>query len=63
MFNIEVTEKFDFVVHLLDINNQSLRHAIASLISMLSSTLRGVEYLTYNGNIIIIEKVIKILKE
>ncbi|CAD8144528.1 unnamed protein product [Paramecium pentaurelia] len=63
VFNIEATEKFDFVVHLLDINNQSLRHAISSLISVISSTLRGVEYLTYNGNMIIIEKIIKILKE
>ncbi|KAM3135807.1 hypothetical protein pb186bvf_012060 [Paramecium bursaria] len=63
VFNIEATDKFDFVVHLLDINNQSLRHAITSLISVISSTLRGVEYLTYNGNMIIIEKIIKILKD
>ncbi|CAD8056603.1 unnamed protein product [Paramecium sonneborni] len=63
VFNIEATDKFDFVVHLLDINNQSLRHAITSLISVISSTLRGVEYLTQNGNMIIIEKIIKILKE
>ena len=40
-----------------------MRHAITSLISVISSTLRGVEYLTYNGNMIIIEKIIKILKE
>lgn len=63
IFNIEASEKFDFVTHLLDINNQSLRHAITSLISVISSTLRGVEYLTFNGNMIIVEKVIKILKE
>jgi hypothetical protein len=63
VFNIEATEKFDFVVHLVDINNQSLRHAITSLISVLSSTLRGVEYLTYGGNMVIVEKIIKILKE
>ncbi|CAD8172837.1 unnamed protein product [Paramecium pentaurelia] len=64
VFNIDATDKFDFIVQLLDINNQSLRHAIASLISVISSTLRGVEYLTYNGgNMIIIEKIIKILKE
>jgi hypothetical protein len=48
------------VVHLLDINNQSLRHAITSLISVISSTLRGVEYLTYGGNMIIIEKVVRV---
>jgi hypothetical protein len=72
IFNIEASEKvgineiyghggqFDFVTHLLDINNQSLRHAITSLISVISSTLRGVEYLTFNGNMIIVEKVIKV---
>lgn len=49
------------MTHLLDINNQSLRHAITSLISVISSTLRGVEYLTFNGNMVIIEKVIKVL--
>ena len=56
MYNI----KFDFVVHLLEINNQSLRHAITSLVSVLSSTLRGVEYLTYSGNMVIVEKIIRV---
>ena len=32
IFNIENSEKFDFVISLLDINNSSLKHAITSLI-------------------------------
>lgn len=48
IFNVEATEKMDFILSMLDINNQSLKHAICSLISVISSTLRGVEYLSYN---------------
>lgn len=46
IFNIDGSEKFDFIISLLDYNNQSLKHAITSLVSVISSTLRGVEYLT-----------------
>ena len=60
ILNIEATEKFDFVVSLLDINNPSLKHAITSLVSVISSTLKGVEYLTFNGNTIIVQKVVKV---
>ena len=63
IFNIENSEKFDFVISLLDINNSSLKQAITSLISVISSTLKGVEYLFFNNNPIIIERVIKILKD
>jgi hypothetical protein len=63
IFNIEATEKFDFLIQILDINNQSLKHAITSLISVISSTFRGVEYMTYNNNMVVVEKIIKILKE
>ncbi|EGR27657.1 hypothetical protein IMG5_191980 [Ichthyophthirius multifiliis] len=63
IFNIEATEKFDFVFQIIDINNQSLKHAITSIISVVSSTLRGVEYLVYNEKYTIIERIIKVLKE
>jgi hypothetical protein len=43
--------------------NKSLRHAITSLISVIVSTLRGIEYITYGDNDIVIQKIIKILKE
>lgn len=63
IFNIEATDKFDFLLSMLEIDNQSLKHAITSLVSVIASTLRGVEYLTHNSNTIIIEKVVKILKQ
>ena len=47
----------------MTIKNNSLKHAITSLISVISSTLKGVEYLTYNKNPIVIQLIIKILKE
>jgi hypothetical protein len=63
IFTIDSTERFDFLISLLDYNNQSLKHAITSLVSVISSTLRGVEYLTHNGkNNIVIEKIIRVLK-
>lgn len=43
-------------------DNSSMKHAITSLISVISSTLRGVEYLISKKNMIVIENVIKILK-
>ncbi len=43
--------------------NKSLKHAITSLISVIVSTLRGIDYITYGDNDIVIQKVIKILKE
>lgn len=48
---------------ILSIDDDSLKHAITSLISVISSTLRGVEYLTYNKNMMVVRHVIKILKE
>jgi len=35
-----------FMMRLLKIKNPQLKHAICSLISVISSTLKGVEYLT-----------------
>jgi hypothetical protein len=45
---------------MLDFGNQSLKHAITSLVSVVSSTLRGVEYLTYGGKYVVIEKIVKV---
>lgn len=47
---------------MLDINNHSLKHAITSLISVIASTLRGVEYLTNNNNMCVLERVIAVNK-
>ncbi|KRX08064.1 Armadillo-type fold [Pseudocohnilembus persalinus] len=63
IFNIEATENFEFILTMLDFNNQSLKHAICSLVSVISSTLRGVEYLCHGNNNIVIENIIKILKD
>lgn len=62
IFNISGTQKFDCINQILDINNNSLKHAITSLISVISSTLRGVEYLCNEGkNMILVHRVIKVL--
>ena len=60
IFNIEASERFDFIVGILEINNSSLKHAITSLISVVSSTLRGVEYLTFGNNMKLVEKIIRV---
>lgn len=60
IFNIEASERFDFIVQMLDFSNQSLKHAITSLVSVVSSTLRGVEYLTFGGKFIVIEKIVRV---
>ena len=61
IFNIEENDSFDFLISILEINNNSLKHAVTSLISVISSTLRGVEYLICKNKMSIIERVIKVL--
>jgi hypothetical protein len=44
----------------LNISNNSLRHAITSLVSVISSTLKGVEYLIFKNKMTVIEKIVKV---
>ena len=60
IFLIEENDGFDFLISILDINKSSLKHAITSLISVISSTLRGVEYLISKNRMVVIERVIKV---
>lgn len=62
IFNIESDNSFKIITKILSIENNSLKHAITSLISVISSTLKGVEYLTYNKNMIVIKHIVRILK-
>lgn len=62
IFTIEAENNFSVVLKILAIDNNSLKHAVTSLISVISSTLKGVEYLTHGGDMAIIRAVIKILK-
>ena len=60
IFLIEENSNFNFVEGMLTINNNSLKHAVTSLISVVSSTLRGVEYLTTTTNMVIISRIIDV---
>ena len=64
IFKIYETERFDFVLEILNIKNRALRHAMTSLISVICSSPKGVDYITYNSNYEnpILQKVFKILK-
>jgi hypothetical protein len=46
---------------MLDFNNQSLKHAVTSLVSVVSSTLRGVEYLVSGNKFVVVEKIVKVI--
>jgi len=61
IFNIEASEKFDFIISMLEFNNQSLKHAVTSLVSVVSSTLRGVEYLVSGNKFVVVEKIVKVI--
>ncbi len=63
IFNIESENNFNVLIKILSIENNSLKHAITSLISVISSTLKGVEYLTHNGNMVVVNSIIKILRQ
>ncbi len=49
-------------MELLDIKHKGLRHALLALVSVIVSTLKGVEYFVTNDQMLI-AKVIDILKE
>ena len=43
-----------FLLELLDMQNKALRHALLALISVIVSTLKGVEYLITNDKFLIV---------
>lgn len=49
-------------MEVLNLSSHGLKHAICALISVIASTVKGVEYLT-QVNVEIVDKVIEILKE
>jgi len=52
---------FEFIIEILNIKDKSLRHAVTSLISVIVSTLRGIEYMTNGGNDVgVVDKIIKV---
>jgi len=53
VFLLNSRAKNQFLLELLAIENASLRHALLSLISIVASTLKGVEYLLCNDQMII----------
>ena len=61
IFKISQGDGFSFIMEILAIKNKSLRHAVTSLISVIVSTLRGIEYLTAGGSdSAVLDKVIKV---
>ena len=61
IFLITENDSFEFPMGILEINNSSLKHAITSLISVIASTLKGVEYLSHKNKMQIVEKIIKVI--
>ena len=62
IFLITENDSFEFPLGILEINNSSLKHAITSLVSVIASTLKGVEYLSHKNKMQVIEKIIKVKK-
>lgn len=60
IFLIHDHDCFDFLMGVLNLDNNSLRHAVTSLVSVISSTLRGVEYLIHKNKMSVVERVIKV---
>lgn len=62
VFLIQTKAKNNFLMELLEIKHNGLRHALLALVSVIVSTLKGVEYLTVNDKNLVI-RVIQILNE
>jgi hypothetical protein len=62
IFLLQTNVKNQFLLELLDINNLALLHSMLSLISVIVSTLKGIEYMMVNGKEALVA-IIKIMKE
>lgn len=62
VFLLTTRAKNQFLMELLDIKHKGLKHALLALISVIVSTLKGVEYLVTNDQLLI-ARIIDILKE
>jgi hypothetical protein len=47
-----INKDFDFILALLNYDHDSMKHAITSLVSVISSNVKGVEYLTTQKNMV-----------
>jgi len=54
---------FKIIIDMLDTENGSLRHAVSSILCMVASTKEGVDYLLLNSQMVIVDKIIKVMKE
>jgi len=62
VFLLTTRAKNQFLMELLEYKHKGLRHALLALISVIVSTLKGVEYLVTNDQLLI-ARIIDILKE
>ena len=62
VFLLQSSVSDQFLIELLSINQPAMQHAILSLISVIASTLKGVEYLMTNGKKILLT-LIHIMKD
>ena len=61
VFLLQISHKNKFLLELLAMKHKGLLHALLSLISIVVSTLKGVEYLLTNDQLIIVA-IIQLLK-
>ena len=62
IFLIAAKKSNSFILELLSISSHALKHALCALISVIASTLKGVEYLVENDHSVL-QRIIDILKE
>lgn len=62
IFLIEERKNNNFVLDLLFLQSHALKHALCALISVLASTLKGVEYLV-QVDMGVLKRIVEILKE
>ena len=61
LFKIEELESLQFLLDLVDNPNPKLRYSLLPLISIICSTLRGVEYITSRKDLSVVRRVIKVI--
>jgi hypothetical protein len=60
IFGIQQSGKFDLVDNILNIESGSVRHSATAFLSIVASTLEGINYLTLNNHFDIVEQIVRV---
>lgn len=62
-FEVQTEEKFSFLLGLLEIPNHQVKRTVLSIVSMITSTVKGVQYIVRDGEVILLQRITEVFKQ